>query len=375
MIVRGAQTAPEVLVTGLEVAKRLKKQVVVTANAFGFIGNRTYSAYRRQCEFMIEEGAYPEDVDAAVISNTRLSHDYSVVALAALLYYAGTQAGRRATNRRARLQWGIAGTVLAVPALLFATYYFHWFHDAIWFYRFRSAPWTELTAAGAGLLAGLIYAWLGATGRAWRMTVPLLLLAGLSVPYLKALVAPLDTARLTDRCSDGVCLQSTPSTCGPASAASILRLYDIEESERTLAREAFTSSGGTENWYLARALRRRGFPVEYVILDRPVARLPYPSVAGVTLPGGAGHFIAILAETGDAYVIGEPMRGRMTKTLVGGRIVYDDAQLVASPGCAGRPAPAPVSGHHAGGIRVPSPPTSSRGGVVILDLCSLLAAG
>lgn len=65
-VVRGAQTAPEVLATGLEVARRLKKQVVVTANAFGFIGNRIYSAYRRQCEFMIEEGAYPEDVDAAL---------------------------------------------------------------------------------------------------------------------------------------------------------------------------------------------------------------------------------------------------------------------------------------------------------------------
>ncbi|MFN3988234.1 MAG: 3-hydroxyacyl-CoA dehydrogenase NAD-binding domain-containing protein [Rhodocyclaceae bacterium] len=65
-VVRGANTAPEVLATGLEVGKRLKKQLVVTANAFGFIGNRIYSAYRRQCEFMIEEGAYPEDVDAAL---------------------------------------------------------------------------------------------------------------------------------------------------------------------------------------------------------------------------------------------------------------------------------------------------------------------
>ncbi len=65
-IVRSAHIAPDVLATGLEVAKRLNKQVVVTANAFGFIGNRIYSAYRRQCEFMIEEGAYPEDVDAAL---------------------------------------------------------------------------------------------------------------------------------------------------------------------------------------------------------------------------------------------------------------------------------------------------------------------
>lgn len=237
---------------------------------------------------------------------------FPVFALAALLFYAGNKIGLQPATPRTRLLWGLAGAVCAVPAILFATYYFHWFDDAAWFYRFRSLPWTELSAAGAGLPAGLVYAWLAAKGRAWRIAVPALLLAGLFVPYMKAVVAPLDPATLTGHCRDGVCLQSTASTCGPASAASILRLFNIEESEKSLALEAYTSSGGTENWYLARALRRRGVPVEYVIVERPVTRLPYPSVAGVTLPGGAGHFIAILAETGDAYVIGEPMQGKLT---------------------------------------------------------------
>jgi 3-hydroxyacyl-CoA dehydrogenase len=67
-VVRGAATAPDVLATGLAFAKRMRKLPVVTANAFGFIGNRIYSAYRRQCEFLIEEGAYPEQVDAALES-------------------------------------------------------------------------------------------------------------------------------------------------------------------------------------------------------------------------------------------------------------------------------------------------------------------
>ncbi len=65
-VVRGQDTAPETLATGLKVGKRLKKLPVVTGNAFGFIGNRIYSAYRRQCEFMIEEGAWPEQVDSAL---------------------------------------------------------------------------------------------------------------------------------------------------------------------------------------------------------------------------------------------------------------------------------------------------------------------
>ncbi len=65
-IVRGAHTSPQVLASGLALAKRMKKQPVVTGNAFGFVGNRIYSAYRRQCEFMIEEGALPQQVDAAL---------------------------------------------------------------------------------------------------------------------------------------------------------------------------------------------------------------------------------------------------------------------------------------------------------------------
>ena len=65
-VVRGAETAPEVLATALELAKRLGKLPVVTGNAFGFVGNRIFAAYRRQCEFMLEEGAMPEQVDAAL---------------------------------------------------------------------------------------------------------------------------------------------------------------------------------------------------------------------------------------------------------------------------------------------------------------------
>ena len=65
-IVRGAHTANHVVATMLLLAKRMRKVPVVTANAFGFVGNRIYAAYRKQCEFMIEEGALPQQVDAAL---------------------------------------------------------------------------------------------------------------------------------------------------------------------------------------------------------------------------------------------------------------------------------------------------------------------
>ncbi len=65
-VVRGAKTSPEVLATGMALGATLKKTPVLTGNAFGFIGNRIYNAYRRQCEFMLEDGAWPEDVDNAL---------------------------------------------------------------------------------------------------------------------------------------------------------------------------------------------------------------------------------------------------------------------------------------------------------------------
>ena len=65
-VVRGAESAPDVLATGMAVGKLLRKTPVLCGNAFGFIGNRIYNAYRRQCEFMLEDGAWPEDVDQAL---------------------------------------------------------------------------------------------------------------------------------------------------------------------------------------------------------------------------------------------------------------------------------------------------------------------
>lgn len=66
-VVGGRHSDPAAVATGIDTAKRLRKLPVVTGNAFGFIGNRIYAAYRKQCEFMFEEGAYPEQVDDALL--------------------------------------------------------------------------------------------------------------------------------------------------------------------------------------------------------------------------------------------------------------------------------------------------------------------
>ena len=65
-VVRCARTAPDVLATGIAVARKLGKLPVVCGVCEGFIGNRIFSAYRREAEFMIEDGALPHEIDAAM---------------------------------------------------------------------------------------------------------------------------------------------------------------------------------------------------------------------------------------------------------------------------------------------------------------------
>jgi 3-hydroxyacyl-CoA dehydrogenase len=64
-VVRTARATPDVLATALAVAKKLRKLAVVTGVCEGFIGNRILATYRRQCEYMLEDGALPQEIDAA----------------------------------------------------------------------------------------------------------------------------------------------------------------------------------------------------------------------------------------------------------------------------------------------------------------------
>jgi len=65
-VVRTETTADDVVVTGLSLAKRLRKIPVVCRVCDGFVGNRILSRYRLQAEYLLEEGALPHEVDAAL---------------------------------------------------------------------------------------------------------------------------------------------------------------------------------------------------------------------------------------------------------------------------------------------------------------------
>jgi 3-hydroxyacyl-CoA dehydrogenase len=65
-IVRGAKTGPDVLATALAFGKRIGKVPVVVGNCRGFVGNRMMFPYMYEAQFLVEEGATPEQVDRAL---------------------------------------------------------------------------------------------------------------------------------------------------------------------------------------------------------------------------------------------------------------------------------------------------------------------
>jgi 3-hydroxyacyl-CoA dehydrogenase len=65
-VVRGAQTAPDVLATSLALARKIGKIAVVSGVCDGFIGNRMLAPYGAAAQRLINAGALPQQIDGAL---------------------------------------------------------------------------------------------------------------------------------------------------------------------------------------------------------------------------------------------------------------------------------------------------------------------
>lgn len=65
-IVRGKASSKEVIATCMQLSKSLGKVGVLVGNCRGFVGNRMFGPYRREAQFLVEEGAGIEAVDRAL---------------------------------------------------------------------------------------------------------------------------------------------------------------------------------------------------------------------------------------------------------------------------------------------------------------------
>lgn len=222
-----------------------------------------------------------------------------------ILAFALTSHRLRLRSLKIRLAFLFGFALLATPSVLFAVYYLHVLPERAWFYTLRSWSGTEFlvvflgcaAAAAASLLPRLL------------LVVPLFALVALGVvPYLKPLIAPIPESVFHELWRGGVCLQSTPSTCGPASVATILRRFGARTSEQETARASFSSAGGTEAWYLARYVRSEGLVPRFDFRPTFSPSAGLPAVVGVRL-GGAGHFIAVLEISDGQVAFADPLSG------------------------------------------------------------------
>ena len=65
-IVRGKETADDVLATVMALARKIKKIAVVSGVCYGFIGNRMLRPYGDTAQLLLLEGASPEQIDTAM---------------------------------------------------------------------------------------------------------------------------------------------------------------------------------------------------------------------------------------------------------------------------------------------------------------------
>jgi len=233
----------------------------------------------------------------------------TIVVIAILLANAVDRGSARLQPRGRRIV-AIALSLASLPALSFCFYYVHLLPEMQWLYRLRASPASDLALAIP--LVAIV---------AWRTLLPRPVVVGgyavaialVEIPFAKPIVRPLDVSQLVDAWRGEACLQSTPSTCGPASAATVIRFLGRGPlRESTLAREAWSSASGTEAWYLARALRSHGYTAEFQFNRFPDG-ITLPGILGVKLDG-FGHFIAVLARDDNRWTIADPLVGQEVVT-------------------------------------------------------------
>ncbi len=66
--VRGAKSSPQTLATVMAFGKTIDKVTVLAGNCNGFIGNRMFQFYNTGWEYLLEEGATPEQIDRVALA-------------------------------------------------------------------------------------------------------------------------------------------------------------------------------------------------------------------------------------------------------------------------------------------------------------------
>ncbi|HEU5035569.1 MAG TPA: 3-hydroxyacyl-CoA dehydrogenase NAD-binding domain-containing protein [Nocardioides sp.] len=98
-VVAGERTAPEAVALALRAVRDMEKCAVLAGDSEGFIGNRVFAVYRRHVEYLLEDGALPAEVDAALEGFGFAMGPFAVADLSGLQIAQSLRRRWRATDR------------------------------------------------------------------------------------------------------------------------------------------------------------------------------------------------------------------------------------------------------------------------------------
>jgi predicted double-glycine peptidase len=137
------------------------------------------------------------------------------------------------------------------------------------------------------------------------------------IPFLGPVFVRKELKKLeTTISTDGVCIQTTKYTCGPAAAVTALGQFGINAQEGELAVLAYTAPAiGTSEDLLANAIEKLYRPEGIYCTIRHFNLISElkdncPAIAIIKLNFFIDHYVAVLEVTDDKVIIGDPLAGK-----------------------------------------------------------------
>jgi hypothetical protein len=222
-----------------------------------------------------------------------------------------------------------SAAVFGALAVLILIAYALWLTDSPWLANALPVAdvllWGNLQLPAAGLLGGI--AWSSLKSPLWQRLLLVAVLLGVGVWRESAPLFGRRPALGSARWVNGVCRQTSKSSCSAAAAATLLNIYGIQSSESEMVDLCLTHVDGTCTLGLYRGLKIKTAGTAWTVwIGSPPAsgidRWPLPALVRVALPGlppdalgkNVGHSIVVLRAFDGKFVIADPYAGRQVWT-------------------------------------------------------------
>ena len=118
---------------------------------------------------------------------------------------------------------------------------------------------------------------------------------------------------------DAVCIQSTPTTCGPACLTTIARFHGLQATEQQMAHLSHTTNvWGTTSLRMLKAMRdfltehQRSFSALVCYTDwEGLQKIPKPCIVNTEYSTYVNHVMVLLAIENGRVVLGDPLEGKI----------------------------------------------------------------